>query len=92
MKPDIYIALDDLKEKFNHNFIYDIYENCKNYKICGLYCSNCMFKLYIYLAKNKYKFEKQLNFTYIIRIGELEYAYDAEVLTCEEQIIKNIIE
>lgn len=92
MSSDIYIVIDDLKDKFNHNFIYDFYEHCKNYSICGLFCNKCKFKIYIYLALNKYIFEKQFNYAFVINIDGLEYAYDAAMLSCEENIIKNIIE
>ncbi len=89
---DINIIIDDLKYKFNHQFVYDIYEHCKNYKICGLCCLKCKFKIYIYMGINNYIFEKQLRFKYIININGLEYAYDTIMLTCDEEIIRSIIE
>lgn len=89
---NIYIVLDDLKEKFNHEFIYDIYDQWKNYQYIGLFCKKCKYKLQIFLAKNGYLFDKQLNFPHVININGLEYAYDEDLLTCEEYIIKTIIE
>jgi hypothetical protein len=88
---DIHIVVDDLNNKYSHEFLYDIYEHCNMYKICGLYCKICKYKLYIYLATNGYLFDEQLNFTYVININGLEYAFDS-ILSCEEYIIKNIIE
>lgn len=89
---DIYIVIDDLKNRYNHEFVFDIYEHTKRYSIVGLCCKICYFKMYIYLAINNYNFEKQLNFTHIIKINNVEYAYDNTILSCEEEIIKNIIE
>ena len=87
----ISFIIHNLKIKFNHNFKYDIFEHTKNYCICGLKCYICNYKNTIYIAHNNYKFEKQLNFAYIIIINDAEYAYDS-MLSCEEVIIKNIIE
>lgn len=88
----IFLTINDLHNKFFHNFVYDIYENWINYTILGLCCKNCKFQMDLYVGKNSYLFEKQFNFREITKINEFEYAYDALILSCNESIIKNIIE
>lgn len=88
------LVLNDLKNKFNHNFSYIIYEQHKDYAYTILSCKECSFENYIYIGRKGYSFDRQLNFKYIINIDEVEYAYayDVKILTCKEQIIKNILE
>jgi len=89
--------IKELNNKYNHNLkcIDEIKIIKSGYIIVRLSCKKCNWNNYIYLGDVDYTFDKEYNFTKIKKIEcpeYIEYAYDYDILTCDEQIIKNIIE
>lgn len=86
------IVESDLKNNYNHQFTLTLYYTAKNYYTYDIKCERCKCFYAIFIARGKYKFEDYMNFTHVVNLYGIQYAYDNEILTCDEYIIKSIIE